>query len=152
MHKLTSAPITLDCFEIDDFDPDLVIDKVDQSELTEVGKEYGFIAHWHIDSFWKLLIIKLEDLRQMVLKTENPELKKAYWKELVRLLPEAWLQKRTVTLNYENIFSMIHQRKNHKLREWREDFINWTHTLPHAEQLLYIGVNDTNEDITPSAT
>jgi len=33
MHKLTSKPITLDCFENDDFDPDLIY----YSELVGLG-------------------------------------------------------------------------------------------------------------------
>ena len=43
MHKITSKPITLDCFELSDYDENLIVDKVDQSDLTEVGKEIGFI-------------------------------------------------------------------------------------------------------------
>ena len=156
MHKLTSAPITMDCFDIDDFNPDLAVDKVDQSELTEAGKESGFVAHWHMDSFWELLVTKLEDLRQMVLKTENPELKKAFWKELVRMLPESWLQKRTVTMNYENLLAICSksQRRFHKLNEWsgqdndaNPNFISWARTLPYAQELIFIDEVDEKEKI-----
>ena len=140
MHKLTSMPITLDCFEIDDFDGDLAVDRVDQSSVTEAGKACDFVAHWHIDSYWDNLIEHLEDLRQQVLKTEDPEEKKAYWKELVRMLPEAWLQKRTVTMNYENLLAICSksQRRFHKLTEWSKSFINWARTLPYAQELIFI--------------
>ena len=155
MHKLTSAPITLDCFDIDDFDPDLAVDKVDQSGLTEAGKECGFVDHWHMDSFWDLLVTRLEDLRQMVLKTENPELKKAFWKELVRLLPESWMQKRTVTMNYENLLAICSksQRRFHKLNEWsgqddnsKPNFISWARTLPYAQELIFIDEVEDGQD------
>jgi len=147
MHKLTSQPITLDCFEIDDWDPDLPVDKADQSDVTEAGKACGFVDHWHIDDRWDKLITWLEDLRQQVLKTEDPARQKAYWKELVRMLPEAWLQKRTVTLNYENLLSICSksQRRFHKLNEWsgqddasKSNFISWARTLPYAQELIFI--------------
>lgn len=147
MHKLTSAPITLDCFDMDDFGPDLAVDRVDQSGLSEIGKQMGFVDHWHIDSAWDALIVKLEDLRQMVLKIKNPELQKAFWKELVRMLPESWLQKRTVTMNYENLLAICSksQRRFHKLNEWsgqddssKPNFISWARTLPYAQELIFI--------------
>ena len=82
MHKLTSKPITLDCFEIDDYDENLAIIKRDQSDLTELGKKEGFISHWHTEQFADYIINHLEDLRQMVINEKDPILQKKYWKEL----------------------------------------------------------------------
>ena len=120
MHKLTSKPITFDCFEIDDYD----------SLVTEEVDPFGV---YHIIQF-------CENLRQKYLETKD----KKYWKELVRWLPEGWLQTRTVTLNYENLYAMYHQRKNHKLNEWSgkdsrlyPNFIDWVKSLPYSEELIY---------------
>lgn len=126
MHKLTSAPITIDCFEIDDYDDQLAVDSSN--------------GHWHTDMAWNYIIERCEDLRQMVLKTEDPVESKKYWKELVRILPEAWLQKRTVTLNYENLLAICSksQRRFHKLTEWSKSFIDWARTLPYAQELIFI--------------
>ena len=52
------------------------------------------------------------------------------------MLPESWLQTRTVTMNYENIRNMYFQRRNHKLTEWSESFIKWVESLPYAEELI----------------
>jgi hypothetical protein len=41
-------------------------------------------------------------------------------------------------MNYENILSMIYQRRNHKLTEWSVDFFDWVKTLPYAEELLFL--------------
>lgn len=118
MHKLASTPITLSCFELDDHNPDLNIwDKGD-------GYPFG-------DDVSTIIGI-CERLRQMYLETND----KQYWKELVRWLPEGWLQTRTVTMNYENLATMYHQRKNHKLTEWSESFINWIKTLPYAQEFI----------------
>lgn len=116
MHKLASTPITIDCFEMGDFED------VKDNE------------HWYVSGIWVEVITRLEKLRQTYLETKD----KRYWKELIRLLPESWLQTRTITMNYENLLSIIHQRKNHKLTEWSVDFINWAKTLPYAEELLFL--------------
>ena len=119
MHKLTSKPITLYCFEIDDMPQDLYIPCADQSSVTEAGEEDNFEAHWHLEGFREHMFEQLEDLRQAVINTEDAELKQQYWKELVRWLPESWLQTRTWTGNYETLRNIYHQRRNHKLSEWR---------------------------------
>ena len=76
---------------------------------------------------------------------------KKYWKELIRLLPESWLQKRTVTMDYENILSMCGkgQRRFHKLNEWsgvdnpeKENFIKWARSLPYAKELIFLDETD----------
>ena len=114
MHKLASTPITTDCFEMDDF-----------SEI---------IDNYKIGKSWQIIITYLEQLRQGYNETKD----KRYWKELIRLLPESWLQKRTITMNYENILNTYQQRKHHKLTEWSESFINWVRTLPYAQELLFL--------------
>lgn len=117
MHKLASTPITKECFEMDDF------------ECINVNKLESTIDAWEI------IISYCEQLRQKYNETKD----KRYWKELIRLLPESWLQKRTVTMSYENILKMVRERKNHKLSEWRESFIGWAKTLPYADDLIFIG-------------
>lgn len=114
MHKIASTPITLDCFETDD---------------VEVLEELNY----EVSCWWGELVAWLEKLRQKYNETKD----KRYWKELIRLLPESWLQIRTVSMNYENILSMIHQRKGHKLTEWSKDFIEWAGALPYAKELLF---------------
>jgi hypothetical protein len=111
MHKLSSNSIKKDCFEFD-------------WGLNEV-----------IDSIMYATIYDLEAIRKKFSETKD----KKYWKALIQLLPESWLQTRTVTLNYENVLNIIHQRSGHKLTEWSIDFIDWAKTLPYSEELLFIG-------------
>lgn len=134
MHKLTSKPITLDCFEIDDWNPDLVY-----YTLPEYA---GGPAKNNINMFSDLIIEQLEFLRQKYLETKD----KRYWKELVRWLPESWLQTRTWTANYETIRAICspEQRRNHKLNEWcgkddpsKNNFIKWARELPYAQYLIF---------------
>lgn len=60
---------------------------------------------------------------------------KTYWWQMIQLLPSSYNQKRTVTLNYEVLYSMYRQRKNHKLDEWRS-FCDWIKELPYSELIV----------------
>ena len=138
MHKIQSKPITLDCFEIDNFNPSLVIYN------QEPYKEDYTTADFSED-----IVDKLEMLRKKYLETKD----KAYWYELIRWLPESWMQTRTVTMNYENLLGMCSpgQRRFHKLNWWSglddatlAHFIAWARTLPYAQETIFI-----DELITP---
>ena len=128
MHKLTSKPITLESFEIDDFNPEIVY-----YEIPGAQNDIGMFADFMIE--------QLEFLRQKYLETKN----KRYWKELVRWLPESWLQTRTWSANYEVVRSICQQRRNHKLNEWagkddpsKNNFIKWAREeLPYAQYLIF---------------
>lgn len=121
MHKLASTPITLDCFETGDMQNVIIEDSPEPTFVVTSGYMANTMITW------------LEELRQKYNETKD----KKYWKELIRWLPESWLQTRTVTMNYENILSICKQRKNHKLVEWRA-FIDWAHELPYASSLLFL--------------
>lgn len=45
---------------------------------------------------------------------------KEWWYRMIQLLPSSYNQKRTVTLNCENIHNIISQRTGHKLTEWHQ--------------------------------
>lgn len=134
MHKLASTPITLDCFEMDDFSP---LENYKQ-EYTEVVDYNGDTKQFKMmpTSFFceeiKEYIAFLENLRLKYLETKDQR----YWKELIRWLPESWLQTRTWTADYAVLRNIIHWRKGHKLSEWKQ-FLDWCHTLPYAEELLF---------------
>jgi len=51
--------------------------------------------------------------------------------ELKRRLPEGFLQQRFVVASYQALRGIYHQRKNHKLKHWRE-FCDWITTLPYS--------------------
>ena len=82
-------------------------------------------------------IAELEMNRLKYLETKD----KNDWKKLIVNLPESWLQTRTVTMNYENLLNMYHQRcaKPHKLTEWSVKFKEFVESLPYAKELI-IGV------------
>ena len=77
------------------------------------------------------IIDDCESLRQKYLETKD----KRYWKELIRWLPEGWLQTRTWTANYEILRNIYFQRQHHKLTEWHR-FCNWIEGLPYSADLI----------------
>lgn len=77
----------------------------------------------------KFIIDELNFARQAFLETNDKE----YWWEMIQLLPSSYNQKRTVQLNYEVLRNIYNSRRNHKLDEWRIDFIYWIESLPYSE-------------------
>lgn len=138
MHTLKDSPITIDRFERDDFE-NIPFPKEYQRPDAKSDCDDNFIQ--------MCLIPYLESLRLRYKETND----KKYWKELVRWLPEGWLQKRTITLNYEVIYNFCHQRSGHRLTEWHTiiDFIR--EYLPYANELIFLDelkaeVEETEED------
>lgn len=142
MHKLATTPITIDCFDIDDYD-----DYQFNDDLLFICNNYQNNQNIKIQldhkRFKDNLLYHLEALRLTYLRTKD----KRYWKELIRWLPESWLQTRTVTFNYENLLAICSkgQRRFHKLNEWSgqdnpalPNFISWARTLPYAQELIFI--------------
>ena len=129
MHTIEKSPITINNFEIDD--------------LTNLQMQIPLVGMTEtLEHCTNVIIDTCEGLRQKYLETRD----KRYWKELIRWLPESWLQTRTITMNYENLFSMCSkgQRRFHKLNEWSgqddsslENFISWARTLPYAQELIF---------------
>ena len=121
MHKLAAFPITKESFEMDDYsNVDLYV---------EYDNLYGI--NGTVDDCWAGIIDICETLRQKYNETKDMR----YWKELVRILPNGWLQTRTVTMNYANLRGMYHWRRDHKLTEWHS-FCDWVKTLPYATELI----------------
>lgn len=77
------------------------------------------------------IIYCLNCARNSYLETHS----KADWWQMIQLLPESYNQKRTVTMNYENLLNILKYRQGHKLDEWR-DFCEWITTLPNSDILF----------------
>ena len=65
---------------------------------------------------------------------EDTEERKALWEQIVASLPCGFCLGATMTTNYQQLKTMCHQRKNHKLKEWHV-FCAWCESLPHFLEL-----------------
>ncbi len=77
------------------------------------------------------LIVYLEKARLSFNETKD----KAYWYDIIQLLPSSYNQLRTVTLNYENLVNIYYARRNHKLDEWHV-LCDHILTFPYAKELI----------------
>ena len=90
-------------------------------------------SHEHLISPFDLLDIvnKLNVYREKFLETKD----KAWWWQMIQLLPSSYNQKRTVQLNYQVLKSMYFARRNHKLDEWHA-LCEWMEGLPYFKEIV----------------
>ena len=118
MHKITSGEITEENYS---FDPE------PDKKLTDLPT----------DDYIRILNIKqraieaVEWLRKKYKETGD----KRYWRLLIQINPDGWLQKRTWTGNYQNLRNQYFARKNHKLIEWHE-YCKMIENLPYGKELI----------------
>lgn len=115
MHKLlnNNNPITLDDFVICDEDTEWWINAV--NKLESMRKEYKKIQKTTKDS---------GAMTRLLVRAK-------------RMLPEGFLQLRTLDTNYEEVRNMYFQRRNHRLKEeWIDIFCRWVESLPFAKELI----------------
>jgi len=116
MHKIASKEFT-----IDDFSHEHLLKLSERDKYTDYST---YVALEYIVSV-------LNEYRDKYNKTND----KKYWWQLIQLLPSSYNQKRTVTMNYENVMTIIKQRTGHKLDEWNE-FVKILRTLPNVEAII----------------
>ena len=118
MHKITSGEITEENYS---FDPE------PDKKLTDLPT----------DDYIRILNIKNRAVAdaEWLRKKYNETKDKRYWRLLVQINPDGWLQKRTWTGNYQNLRNMYFARKNHKLIEWRQ-FCQIIEQLPYSKELI----------------
>lgn len=108
MHKIHAKEFTLDDFS--------------HEELTDSA----------INDCLEVTIKFLNVARNMYIEKEKKS--KAAWWQMIQLLPSSYNQRRTVTMNYENVMSMINQRTGHKLDEWNT-FVDILKSLPYVKEI-----------------
>ena len=70
-------------------------------------------------------------------KQASGEHKLSIHRRIVKLLPDSYLQRATITTNYQVLRNIRNSdRKTHKLEEWCEDFMKFIDSLPYAKELL----------------
>ena len=120
MHKIASKEFSIDDFSHEHLSEDII-------KVTYDDQDYLNSA---LDCFYDVIAM-LNTYRERYIKTKD---KKDWW-QLIQLLPSSYNQKRTITMNYENVFNIIHQRENHKLDEWR-DFVKILLDLPYVKEIM----------------
>ena len=133
MHKLDAYPIERSMFSWDN--------------VGDPGEEFWAT----VDA----ICAECERLRLLYKETGD----KTYWRALVQLLPNSWMQKRTVTLNYQVARAQYFARRFHKLTEWHtlcdvyinlpygKEFIGYEKPKKKKEFAKIVNYSITNEDL-----
>ena len=108
MHKGTSKPFNITDFSIHDS-----------------------IISRHVLDLWQTIIESLNLIREAYLANKDSDI----FQLLRCLLPCGYNQRFTATMTYENVVSIIKQRENHKLDEWRE-FVEVLKNLPYIKEIM----------------
>ena len=113
MHKIHAKE-----FELDDFSVEhLFGDEQERSIDEPIG-------------LFNIVIDMLNEWREIYLEEKDKE----QWWQMIQLLPTSYNQKRTITMNYENVVTIINQRTGHKLDEWNE-FVKILEKLPYLKEI-----------------
>lgn len=86
---------------------------------------------------WEQIIDHLNRLRDIYIETKDDNI----FQQIRCLLPSGYNQRFTITMNYENVFNIIHQRTGHKLDEWN-NFVEILKNLPYVKEIMEVN-NDT---------
>ena len=138
MHTIHKKEFTLDdfsCEHLGFWDPELPEEEQPYKDMT-IGWS-GEEGTYPIDVLTDV-VSALNKCRELYLLNGD----KKYWWQLIQLLPSSYNQKRTVTLNYENLRSMYFQRRNHKLDEWHGFCKFITAVMPYAKELIIFTKED----------
>ena len=122
MHKIQAKEFTLDDFSCEHL-----------RKTSELCLKEDVIAELN---FWRDIFLNGGHVDNFN-ETETvfpPKCKDAWW-QMIQLLPSSYNQKATLSLNYEVLSNMYHQRKNHKLDEWHT-FCDWIRELPYSELIM----------------
>ena len=126
MHRIAAKEFTLDDFS--------------HEHLTQGGKDFLLKI---IDALneARSIYINYDEYAKIGAADETIMSKKDVWWQMIQLLPSSYNQRRTVTMNYENVFTIIKQRSGHKLDEWRM-LIEILKTLPYVKEIAGYDANE----------
>ena len=76
-------------------------------------------------------IVAINRYMEQYKNCEDPITKKSIWRGIIQMLPQSYIQCRTVMMSYAAIRNIYRQRQGHKLIEWHQ-FCEWVESLPES--------------------
>ena len=118
MHKLAERPLELKDFSCEHLDDDPI----------QVNNDHAFYLQSSLDCLIDTIDL-INTYRDWYIRTKD----KQYWWQMIQLLPSSYNQKRTLSMNYQNVLNIVHQRANHKLDEWNKFCCIMKEELPYIK-------------------
>lgn len=112
MHLITKRPLTPDDFSFED---SLLSE---EEKMAEIDRLNSYIRRYN--------------------EEKDKTLKRKWFLTIKKALPESFLQPALFDTNYEVLYNMYHQRKNHRLPEWSgpEGLCRHIEKLPYMDRFL----------------
>lgn len=121
MHKIESKELDLKDFATDGL---TIVDK-NTCLMHTIVYINALISHWK--------------------EEKDKDKKRLLHQRIIKLLPDSYLQRATITTNYQVLRNVRNsERKNHRLDEWKYDFMKFIDSLPYAKELLIANEKGTN--------
>ena len=98
-------------------------------------REDQFVYHPYDEEALQDTIRQLNVLRALYFNPATED-KNEILRRAKALLPEGFLQRRTVATNYEQLRNIYHQRKNHRLPCWTQVICPFIESLPYSKELI----------------
>lgn len=99
---------------------EFVLDDFSHEHLTDIS-EAVMVEVCRVLNTWRTLYLESKD--------------KEDWWQMIQLLPSSYNQRRTITMNYENVVTIIKQRTGHKLDEWNQ-YVEILKDLPYVREII----------------
>ena len=121
MHKIHAKPFEMRDFSIEH------LSECHEDGVVWYNNEYPNASR----EVFSFIVDALNEYRNMYLETKD----KMYWWFMIQTLPSSYNQKRTITMNYENVATIINQRSGHKLDEWNQ-LVAELKKLPYITEIM----------------
>jgi len=121
MHKIHAKPFEMRDFSIEH------LSEYHEDGVVWYNNEYPNASR----EVFSFIVDALNEYRNMYLETKD----KMYWWFMIQTLPSSYNQKRTITMSYENVATIINQRSGHKLDEWNY-LVGELKKLPYIKEIM----------------
>lgn len=121
MHKIHAKPFEMRDFSIEH------LSEYHEDGVVWYNNEYPNASR----EVFSFIVDALNEYRNMYLETKD----KMYWWFMIQTLPSSYNQKRTITMSYENVATIINQRSGHKLDEWN-CLVGELKKLPYIKEIM----------------
>lgn len=106
-----------------------------------LGKEEitvrDFVVNAQVADVISSIVDELNFLRKNFLYTTDVDHKAQLLRSAKMILPESYLQMRTVNVNYAELYNIYKQRRHHRLKEeWQNTFCAWCESLPYFKEFF----------------
>lgn len=133
MHKGLSKPFTMSDFSTAyEQHQGVVPEIIERVRSDKMDENYNIpeLENYKAATAWIDIILSLNDLRKKYLETKDERI----FREIRNLLPSGYNVYATWFANYEVLLNIYHQRKDHRLPDWR-NMCKWIEEMPYFKEI-----------------